>query len=194
MMKSEFEKLTGIFPTDELYKQIEAAYYTYSGDKVHFCKAYTENKDGLAERIQHDADLKARLDDGDYARKIDTLEGTIAKLKEQLEREQEWKPYIDKDNFEQSCYEHLRSQKDAQVLTDEEAKDLLYEEFGFAREKVKIYREIPKLEVNRHRTLRKVGTIERLPLYCATDWNYIRFDCGCMAYELVNDQLRPVVH
>ena len=79
-------------------------------------------------------------------------------------------------------------------MTDDEAKDLLYNEFGFAREKVTIYHSIPAYEVNRHRQLRKVGEIERLPLYEATDWNYIRFDCGCMTYELINDDLRPFLH
>ena len=73
----------------------------------------------------------------------------------------------------------------------DEAKDLLYQWFGFAREKIKIHHSVPQYEVNRHRMLRKVGEIERLPLYNATDWNYIRFDCGCMCYELQNDDLRP---
>lgn len=53
---------------------------------------------------------------------------------------------------------------------------------------------IPQYEVNRHRQLRKVGEIDRAPLYNATDWNYIRFDCGCMSYELHNDNLRPYLH
>lgn len=28
-------------------------------------------------------------------------------------------------------------------------------------------------------------------LYNSTDWNYIRFTCGRMSYELYNDTLRP---
>ena len=97
MMKKEFEALTGIFPSDELYKAIETAYYDYN-----------------------------------------------------------W--------------------------------------YGFTKEKIIIRRTIPTYEVNRHRQLRQVGEIDRAPLYNATDWNYIRFDCGCMAYELHNDTLRPFVH
>ena len=54
MMKKEFEVLTGIFPSDELYKAIEAAYYDFAGDKTAFCKAYKANKDGIAERIQRE--------------------------------------------------------------------------------------------------------------------------------------------
>ena len=66
-------------------------------------------------------------------------------------------------------------------MSDEKAKDLLYEWYGFAKEKIKIHRTLPRYEVNRHRQLRKVGEIDRAPLYNATDWNYIRFDCGCMS-------------
>lgn len=32
MMKQEFEKLTGIYPSDDLYKQIEEAYLVFKGD------------------------------------------------------------------------------------------------------------------------------------------------------------------
>ena len=75
-------------------------------------------------------------------------------------------------------------------MSDEQAKDLLYNWYGFARDKIKICHNVPVYEVNRHRLLRKVGELDRPPLYNATDWNYIRFDCGCMGYELYNDNLR----
>lgn len=118
----------------------------------------------------------------------------VERLTEQLEREQEWKPYEDKDNVSQEDYEHLAKQPDTKFLTEEEAKDLLYDWYGFAKEKVTIYHSIPKYEVNRHHTLRKVGEIDRRPVYNATDWNYIRFDCGAMSYELHDDNLRLYVH
>lgn len=118
----------------------------------------------------------------------------LESLEEQIEREQEWKPYEDKENVSQDDYEHLVKQSDTQYLTDDEAKDLLYDWYGFAKEKVTIYHSIPRFEVNRHRQLRKVGEIDRRPAYNATDWNYIRFDCGVMTYELHNDNLRFFVH
>lgn len=59
MMITEFEKLTGIFPTSDLYKAIEAVYYEYDGNKADFCKAYKENTDGIAEKIQRAADMAA---------------------------------------------------------------------------------------------------------------------------------------
>lgn len=194
MMITEFEKLTGIFPTSDLYKAIETAYNEYDGNKADFCKAYKENTDGIAEKIQRAADMasveKALAEDEQVAK----MKAEVESLKKELDAEQEWKPYVDTDNFQQAPYDELKTAGGTRILTDEEAKDLLYDWYGFAREKVKILRELPAFEVNRHRVLRKVGVIERLPLYNATDWNYIRFDCGCMAYELINDKLRPFLH
>lgn len=118
----------------------------------------------------------------------------VERLSEQLEREQEWQPYEDKENVSQKDYEHLVKQCDTRYLTDDEAKDLLYDWYGFAKEKVAIYHSLPKYEVNRHGYLRKVGEIDRRPAYNATDWNYIRFDCGAMTYELHNDSLCFFVH
>lgn len=96
--------------------------------------------------------------------------------------------------MQQADYEKLASQSDTERMSDEKAKDLLYDWYGFAKEKIRIHHTIPQYEVNRHRQLRKVGEIDRAPLYNATDWNYIRFDCGCMSYELYNDNLRPYLH
>lgn len=192
MMINEFTKLTGIYPPGDLYAAIEAAYYEFNGDKAAFCKAYKDNTDGLAEKIQTAVDTAAWKAEREHAAEITRKDIQIDALTRQLEREQEWKPYVDTDNYQQSRYDELR--KAGRVMTDDEAKDLLYNEFGFAREKVTIYHSIPAYEVNRHRQLRKIGEIERLPLYEATDWNYIRFDCGCMTYELINDDLRPFLH
>lgn len=68
-----------------------------------------------------------------------------------------------------------------------------YDWFGFAKEKIRIIRSVSTYEINRHNRLRKTGEIERLPAYNATDWNYIRFNCGSVGYELYNDQIRLFV-
>lgn len=59
MMIQEFEKLTGIYPTADLYAVIEAAYMEFDGDKTAFCKAYKSNKNGIAEKIQREANMAA---------------------------------------------------------------------------------------------------------------------------------------
>lgn len=120
----------------------------------------------------------------------ENLKKQVARLEAQLDRELEWQPYIDKDNVSQSEYERLVGDISTRFLSDEEAKDILYDWFGFAKEKVTIISNVNTYEINRHRRLRKTGTIERRPAYNATDWNYIRFNCGCISYELCNDQIR----
>ncbi len=95
-----------------------------------------------------------------------------------------------KNNVTQFGYENLAHDTGTRCLDDEEAKDMLYKHFGFAKEKIEIIRSVPTYEINRHNQLRAVGTAERRPLYNATDWNYIRFNCCGTAYELYNDSLR----
>ena len=194
MMLEEFEKRTGYFPTMEEYAAIEKAYMEFSGDKDAFCKAYKKNEDGIAERIQREVNMQHINVQREAEKAQKAMEERIAELEKALEREQEWRPYEDTDNVQQADYERLASQSDTEHMSDEKAKDLLYEWYGFAKEKIKIHRTLPRYEVNRHRQLRKVGEIDRAPIYNATDWNYIRFDCGCMSYELYNDNLRPYMH
>lgn len=154
-----------------------------------FADSLQERLEIAEERLKSDNEqLKAANNE------IDRLTAENKKLEAQLEREQEWKPHEDKENVSQDDYEHLVKQSDTRYLTDDEAKDLLYDWYGFAKEKVTIYHSVPKFEVNRHRQLRKVGEIDRRPAYNSTDWNYIRFDCGAMTYELHDDNLRFFVH
>ena len=197
MMMQEFTERTGFEPMFDEYKEIEEAYYSFNGNKDEFCADWMKNggPEKIAEaRAKKIEQLNSRILELDrqLRQTSEQYEKRINRLNTELEREQEWKPYEDKDNYQQDRYDELRSA--GRVMTDEEAKDLLYDWYGFAKEKITIHHSIPKYEVNRHRQLRKIGETERLPLYEATDWNYIRFDCGCLCYELVNDQLRPYLH
>lgn len=194
MMIEEFEKLTGIYPSAEAYTVIESYYLDYPGTKQDFCKAFRGNTDGLAQQIQRELNSIHWKKERDSKATHAKMASEIETLKKQLEREQEWRPYEDTDNVQQADYEKLLTAGDTKVMTDDEAKDLLYNWFGFAKEKVQILRSIPTYEVNRHRQLRKVGEQQRAPLYNATDWNYIRFNCGRISYELYNDDLRPYLH
>ena len=194
MMIHEFEKLTGFHPTADLYKAIEHAYMEFDGDKTEFCKAYVENRDGLASRIARAVDSAEQELAAKVNNRIRELEEQNAALAKQLEAEQEWKPCEDTDNVAQADYEKLAKAGGTETMDDDKAKALLYDWFGFAAEKIVIFRSVPVFEVNRHRRLRQVGERERLPLYNATDWNYIRFDCGILSYELTNGELRPYVH
>lgn len=190
MLKEEFEKRTGFHPCQSLYAVIEEHYMKSGSDKDVFCRAYKEDKDGLATKIQREADMRDIKDQETAEKTVEEYKARIAGLEEALEREQEWKPYEDKDNVQQDDYAVLAAQPDTKLLSDEQAKQLLYDWYGFAKEKVEILHSVPVYEVNRHRKLRKVGELKRIPLYNATDWNYIRFDCSRVCYELFNDNLR----
>ncbi|WP_455619602.1 hypothetical protein [Eisenbergiella sp.] len=194
MMLEEFEKRTGYFPTMKEYEVIERAYIHFEGDKDAFCKAYKKNEGEIARMIQHEANMQTINEQNEIEKLVESYKFRIAELEKALEREQEWKRYEDTDNVSQADYIKLRTASGTRALSDEEAKELLFDWFGFAKEKIKIYHCVPVYEVNRHRQLRKVGELDRFPLYNATDWNYIRFDCGRMCYELKDDELRPYLH
>lgn len=85
----EFTDRTGFYPSMELYAVIEQAYMEQSADKDAFCKAYKENTDGLAEKIQREAALITVKNQQRAIEAANALRAENEKLKEQLEREQE---------------------------------------------------------------------------------------------------------
>lgn len=192
----EFTDRTGFYPSFELYTVIEAHYMEQSGDKDAFCKAYKENADGLAEKIQQEA---AMLSLNNQSRAIaaanelrlenETLKEQAERLIAQLEREQEWKPFGHNSSMKDDDYAKLC--QSGRTMTDDEAVELIASEFGFAPEKIEIVHQIKTYEVSRHRQLRQKGAIDRPPVYDATDWNYVRFNCAGWAYEMIDGQLHP---
>lgn len=193
-MREEFEKLTGIYPTARMYRCIEDAYMDFDGDKIAFCKAYKENQNGLAESIRNAVNNK--IDDA--VRKSQQTESMlrqeISRLKTALEKEQEWTLYEIPSNVKQSQYERLA--KDAKIgncahyMTDEEAIALICDEFDFDPGKVTILHDVNEYEINRHCQTRMTGKkIDRRPIYCATDYYYIRFNTTHWCYEAWNGEL-----
>lgn len=130
-------------------------------------------------------ELKAEIDE------VESLKERITQLEKALDRELEWKPYVSKNSVSQSEYEKLEKDSDTRVLSEGEAKSLLYAEFGFAPERIAIIDSVIKYEINRHGMLREVGSIPRKPLYNSTDWYYVKFCAVGNYYEAWNGQLRP---
>lgn len=201
MMREEFEQRTGIFVTSKLYKVIEQRYMDSNLDKDAFCKEYKANKNGIAESIQMDADMEDALKDDEASREVESLqmklesikesyEKKVAELQKKLDKELEWKPCDGGTNYEQDRYEKLAGSIGTRELQEHEAKNLIYEEFGFAPEKVKIISEVSTYEANKYHQMRIVERYKRKALYNATDWNYIRFDCAGWQYEMINGDLR----
>lgn len=117
-------------------------------------------------------------------------------LKKRLDRELEWRPYECDSNIKQADYERLAagaaSGRCCHYMTDAEAKAWICEEYDFNPDKLTIIHEVDEEEVNRHGQVRRTGKkIDRRPVYCATDYHYIRFNTTRCMYEVWNGELRP---
>lgn len=198
MLREEFEQQTGIFPCANMYRAIEAAYTDFPGDKATFCMAYKDNENGMAESIQRECDMEYVQGFikpmSEKEARIVGLQRDIDRFKEQLDREQEWRPYESPHNVQQADYEKLASSvpNAAHYMTDEEAIAWICDEYDFNPAKITILHEIAAEEINRHNQCRQSGAmIDRRPIYCATDYHYIRFNTSRWYYEVWNDQLHP---
>lgn len=199
MLRTEFEQLTGIYPTANLYAAIEKDYAAFDGSKCEYCNTYKANRDGLAESIQRAADMDTISSsinrEREIADRIEALEKENVRLKQALEREQEWSPYESEHNVKQVDYKELVkgvANGGAHYMTDAEAVEWIRSLFDFDPSKITILHEIDEEEINRHRQCRKTGTkVDRRPVYCATDYHYIRFNTRHWCYEVWNDRLLP---
>ncbi len=197
MMLEEFEQRTGYYPAQEEYAAIEWAYTEFGADKDAFCKAYRENADGIAERIQREVNMDILKQERDRTVELSHCDIEIERLKKELEREREWKPHEFAQNVPQARYAELAKDVEsgaAHYMTDDEALDWICSEFGFERSKVTILHEIEEQEINRHNQCRASGRkIDRRPIYFATDYHYIRFNVGAggWQWEAWDGHIRP---
>lgn len=200
MLKKEFEKLTGIYPSNALYRCIEAKYMEMPMvRKENFCNYYKNNTDGIAELIQMLADEDEIARDEKHKEQKTLLKKEIDSLKEQLkiinrklELEEEWKEYVDKRYITDSAYQTIQQDCSFQFLTEDDAKTYIHEEFGFVLENIKIISKMPVQQKNRHGVIRdmKDKYYDRRPVYFATDLNYVAFECCGYAYECINGELQ----
>ncbi len=109
-------------------------------------------------------------------------------LKEQLDKELEWKACPNMGTqMSQTDYERL--QESGEALTEEKARNLIAEEFGFNPQKITIITSVKTFESNKYYRTRVKETYVRTPVNCSTDWNYIRFNCSNWYYEMINGNL-----
>ena len=197
MLISEFQNLTGIYPSEMLYSVIEEFYNDSKLDKHEFCEKYKFNADGLAERIQEEANeleaekaQQAYFEVRELKADLDKTRMDRNRLKDQLDKELDWHPAEHTGtNMKQEEYQKLLECCTTEILSDEEAVKRISELFGFMPDRIQILREVQTFEVNKYHRLRVKDTYQREPLYDATDWNYIRFDCAGNQWELVNGEL-----
>lgn len=88
----------------------------------------------------------------------------------------------------ESDYIRLCERNSKYELTEDKAKIYINSEYGFEASRIKIITEVE--------TYYKDGNVAkvyqkyiRTPQYCATDYNYIRFDVNGWQYEAINGQL-----
>lgn len=194
MMMSEFIERTGFEPTADEYEQIEEAYYNFVGDKDAFCKAFIDDG-GEVKIYKARADKIARLRsqmveiEKEHKKEIADRDRQIAALTAELDKELEWKPSTCAGtNMDQWRYQELAHA--GRKMTEDEAKQFIAEECGFDPEKISILHQASTYEANKHSRLRVSAKYERDPVYESTDWNYVRFDCACFMFELVNGDLK----
>lgn len=194
MMMSEFIERTGFEPTAEEYAKIEHAYYDFDGEKNDFCKAFVAERGEsrlYRERAKEIERLKSELMETmkQMNAEIAARDRRIEELQDGLDRELEWKPSETAGtNMKQRRYEVLAEA--GRKLSDEEARALIAEEFGFDQGKVEIKHEASSYDVNKYGRNRVSAVYDRDPVYESTDWNYVRFDCGDYMYEMINGELQ----
>jgi hypothetical protein len=193
MMKQEFDKLVELTTSPECYERIEWVYMN--------CPFFS-NANGKAEI----AEFYKKYDMNGIERLYrETLE--IEKMKQENEKLKERVKSLRTPtgtNMKQADYEKLEKAAKAEVghtdtntlLTDEEAKVLVNDEFGFEASRIVILHEAEIDDSEPDSRYVKIKKIPRIPLYESTDWNYVRFNVrGCAGewyYEMINGGLYQV--
>lgn len=202
MMKSEFEKKTNCYVTDDYYRFIELAYMESELDKDEFCSNFSKDKDFVAKKI-FDRYMKYRYDSYQEEQRnrhllqeqISLLNQKIVNLNSLLEREQEW---IDFDDglYPDEKYLELADvcrKCNCSTMTDTTAQKIISSKFGFSCDRITILHSKPVYQKNRHGHLREIGKTDRFPLSFSSDWNYYLFECCGITYEVVNGELNSNV-
>lgn len=128
-----------------------------------------------------------------YMEEHNKIATELEKVKAELNKELEWKDCENMGtNMSEKDYLHLK--KSGKVMTKQEAIDLIASEFGFDPEKITILSTVQTFEVNKYHCTRVKESLVRDPIYDATDWNYIRFNCSNWCYEMINGQLEHYFH
>ena len=197
MTRQEFEKRTGIYPSDQMYAAIEARYMADdTATKDAFCKAYKENTYGLAESIQQEiqaaehqqsAHIREQLKAKDA--RIAQLSAQITKLQQSIEAQENWKPY-QPSNYSDKQYEELSQFSGAAYMTDQEAIEWIEMEFGFLPTAIQIVHHLANYQKNSKNILREIGEVQRSPVYGSSDWNYARFNVKGWRYEVCDGVLQ----
>lgn len=101
-------------------------------------------------------------------------------------------PEIIKDmgtNMSEADYQRLCGNKKELEISEEEAKILINKEFGFEASRITIITEVENFKKEGY-AAKPYQKFARTPQYCATDYNYVRFDVNGWQYEMVDGSLK----
>ena len=193
-VKKAWDKAKEIFPGDyrhDAESSARAGYPIY----ISTTKGSTDHIGDIGERLEVNIGAESTNIWIDEDPKATVLKEEVAKLKAALEKEQEWKP-ADNTGTQMPQDKYLTLERFGDIMTDEKATEWITEEFGFKPEAVKIKAKVQTYEVNRHHIMRDGETYERKPIYCSTDWNYVRFNVvgnTTWQYEAINGELHQYI-
>lgn len=91
-------------------------------------------------------------------------------------------------NMSEDDYQSLRDDGRWEI-SEAEAKILINKEFGFEVSQIEIIYEVENF-VSAGDYAKKHQSFKRKPQYCATDYNYVRFNVRGWQYEMVNGNIR----
>lgn len=168
------------------------------------CEAITERDKRLGTMETKSRNLQTALDASNL--ELWKLKASLYdKITASQKAEKHTKKGSSGSNMSQSDYENLEKSAESlighcdknTVLTDDEAKKLVGEEFGFEISKIEILHEAEIDISEADSPFLKIKKVPRKPVYDASDWNYIRFNIhGCAGewyYEMINGDIQPVI-
>lgn len=152
-----------------------------------------KNKGKMSSDQQYGLEICMELDKSLLS--IRKLERKISKLKKNICSELQWKDSCYGTNLAQYDYEWMLEQCEVNILTEDEAKQLLENKFGFSKELVEIVSTAEAYKVNEKSNVIDIEKYERKPLYAKeesfydSELSYILFRCPNGRYELINGSL-----
>ena len=104
----------------------------------------------------------------DYQVENAALKAELSELRQKLDKELEWKPsrrtgtQMDQKRYEELLHCTLDNGF-SRVMSEEEVKELLFEECGFSPDKIEIVTKVAAYEVNKYRQLSTIGSLFTAP-------------------------------
>ncbi len=135
------------------------------------------------------AEKKAERQLAETKAKLEEATSRIKELRAKLHEAQEWHDCTGGTNLEQSDYIELEDSEISREPSEEEAKELIHNELGFAVDKIEILPTAATYEANKHGVMRVKHAYTRKPMYGSSDWNYIIFAAANWVYEMIDGEL-----